>query len=289
MATIDKFAVFILTHGRPDRVVTYRTLRKQGYTGDIYLIVDNEDATVDRYRENYGDKVIVFDKLAISKTFDTGDNFEDRRAVVYARNACWDIARRLGLDYFLQLDDDYTKFNYKFTARLVSTEKPINNLDAVFEAVLRYYKSANILTLALGQNGDVIGGVKSTTLNKIYLKRKAMNSFFCSTGRPFQFVGRVNEDVNTYTSLGNRGGLIGTIFSAAIIQQETQSNTGGMTDLYLNEGTYIKSFYPVMYCPSFVKVYSMGHTHKRLHHKIKWDRAVPKILNPDWRKAGHAH
>ena len=114
-----------------------------------------------------------------------------------------------------------------------------------------------------------------------------MNTFFCSTLRPLQFVGRINEDVNTFLSTGNRGGLMGTIFSAAIIQQETQSNTGGMTDLYLNEGTYIKSFYPVMYCPSFVKVYSMGHTHKRLHHKIKWDHAVPKILNPDWRKAGH--
>ena len=43
-----KFAAFILTHGRPDNVVTYKTLRACGYTGDVFFIVDNEDATVDR-------------------------------------------------------------------------------------------------------------------------------------------------------------------------------------------------------------------------------------------------
>lgn len=102
----EKFAAFILTHGRPDKVTTFQTLRKQGYTGKIYIIVDNEDEAIDAYRERFGDSVIVFDKLAISKTFDNGDNFDDRRTVIYARNASFGIAEGLGLDYFLQLDDD---------------------------------------------------------------------------------------------------------------------------------------------------------------------------------------
>ena len=285
MGMTDRFAVFILTHGRPDKVITYRTLRNQGYTGVIYIIVDNEDKTIDRYRENYGDAVIVFDKLAISKTFDTGDNFEDRRAVVYARNACWKIAEELGLDYFLQLDDDYRVFNYKFTAQMVSTEKPVLNIDRLFCVVLDYYKKISAATIALAQNGDFLGGVRGGDLSRVWLKRKAMNVFFCATSRPFQFVGRINEDVNTYTSYGNRGLLMGTIFSAAIIQESTQTSEGGMTGLYLNEGTYIKSFYTIMYCPSFVKVYMMGDTHKRMHHRISWNNAVPKILSENCRRA----
>ncbi|HHV0077680.1 hypothetical protein [Escherichia coli] len=28
----DDFCAFILTHGRPDKVLTYRTLRRAGYT-----------------------------------------------------------------------------------------------------------------------------------------------------------------------------------------------------------------------------------------------------------------
>ena len=31
------FVAFILTHGRPDRVLTYEKLRKHGYTGKIYI------------------------------------------------------------------------------------------------------------------------------------------------------------------------------------------------------------------------------------------------------------
>ena len=69
----DTFCVFILTHGRPDNVVTLKTLERCGYTGRLYFVVDNEDATVDRYRENFGeDRVIVFDKKAEADACDEG-------------------------------------------------------------------------------------------------------------------------------------------------------------------------------------------------------------------------
>ena len=81
------FVAFILTHGRPDRVLTYEKLRKHGYTGKIYIVCDDEDKTLPEYRKRFGD-VLVFSKSEIAKTFDEGDNFGDRRAIIYARNAC---------------------------------------------------------------------------------------------------------------------------------------------------------------------------------------------------------
>lgn len=45
----EKFACFILTYGRPQNQQTYRSLRKHGYTGPIYLIIDDEDTTGDEY------------------------------------------------------------------------------------------------------------------------------------------------------------------------------------------------------------------------------------------------
>ena len=281
----DKFAVFILTHGRPHRVITYNTLRRQGYTGDIYIIVDNEDATIDEYRTLYGDKVIVFDKLAISKTFDTGDNFNDRRAVIYARNACWGIAWELGLDYFLQLDDDYSGFYYKFKPDGTFADYRVQGLDNLFDAVLEFYKSIPALTIAFAQGGDLIGGGRGGYLKKIWLNRKAMNTFFCSVNRPFVFFGRINEDVNTYVKSGNRGGLFLTFHNAGVIQSTTQHAGGGMTETYLDSGTYIKSFYTVMYQPSSVRIHEMGDRHKRIHHRINWHNTVPKILAEDCRKA----
>ena len=160
-ATIDSFAVFILTHGRVDSVFTYKTLRKQGYTGDIYTIIDNEDDTADEYRRRFGEKVIVFDKLAISKTFDTADNSDDRRAIVYARNACFGIAKDLGLDYFLELDDDYYEFRFNFSPSLKYQSVQVKNLDRLFRAMLEYYEQTNALTMAFAQGGDLIGGKNS--------------------------------------------------------------------------------------------------------------------------------
>ena len=49
---LKDFAVFILTNGRPDRVVTYDTLKRCGYTGPIYLIVDDLDDLFDRELQN---------------------------------------------------------------------------------------------------------------------------------------------------------------------------------------------------------------------------------------------
>jgi hypothetical protein len=281
------FAVFILTHGRARNVKTYATLRKQGYTGPIYLIIDNEDDQADEYRRNYGDQVIQFDKVAIARTFDQGDNFTDRRAVIYARNASFQIARDLGVEYFLQLDDDYYVFMYRFSADLDYRPKTIHNLDGVFSELLDFYKATPALTVAMAQGGDFIGGSNNEAANSLHMKRKAMNSFMCSTSRPFQFMGRVNEDVNTYVTLGNRGGLFLTLHNVNLDQEDTQTQDGGMEGMYLDAGTYVKSFYTVMYSPSCVTISEMGANHRRIHHRINWDAAVPKIMNEHYRKAGH--
>ena len=49
MIKTNDFAVFILTHGRPNNIVTLKTLRYQGYTGPIYFIIDDEDKTAEEY------------------------------------------------------------------------------------------------------------------------------------------------------------------------------------------------------------------------------------------------
>ena len=80
----DDFCVFILTHGRPDNVITYQTLMKGQYTGKIFIVIDDEDETADQYIAKYGAMVLMFSKGEIAATFDEGDNFSDRRCIVYA-------------------------------------------------------------------------------------------------------------------------------------------------------------------------------------------------------------
>lgn len=104
----DDFAIFILSHGRADNVKTLKTIKEENYTGRYYIIIDNEDKQAEKYYANFGkDHVIMFDKAKKASEIDTMDLSTERRCILFARNACFDIAKELGLTYFLELDDDY--------------------------------------------------------------------------------------------------------------------------------------------------------------------------------------
>lgn len=277
------FCAYILSHGRPDNVKTYETLRKAGYTGPIRIVIDDEDKTGPQYVERYGAEVVKFSKAEAALLFDEMDNFDERRSVIYARNALWGIAKADGYRYFIELDDDYTEFAIRFDARGEYGWFPISQMDQCLDALVEFLITSGADCVAMSQGGDHIGGVS----NQQVLRRKAMNSFVCDVGNPFTFVGRMNDDVNTYVSLGAKGSLFFTVVQLHLRQDQTQTNTGGLTDMYLAFGTYVKSFYTVMIQPSSVEIGVMGDPRSgayRIHHKINWPNTVPCILSPEHRK-----
>lgn len=280
----NDFAVFILTNGRADNVATMGALKRGGYTGKWYMIIDNEDETAEQYYKNFGsENVIMFDKQAAYDRADTMDNFNEHRAIIYARNESFRIAKELGLKYFLMLDDDYKEIDFRYADGNKLAGKTMKHLDRVFEDMLCFLEASGAAVVAFAQGGDFVGGLEGGTFTKGLL-RKAMNSLFCRTDRPIDFRGTMNEDVTTYTTLGSRGNLFFTFCSACVIQLPTQSLDGGMTDSYLETGTYVKTFYSVMAMPSCIKVSMMYTKHKRTHHRIDWDCCVPKIINEKYRK-----
>jgi len=285
MITHDNFCVFILTNGRPNNVKTLSALKRAGYTGKIYLVVDNLDKTAEEYKKNFGDKVIIFDKAEVAAYTDSGDNFNNWKAIIYARNACFNIAKQLNIEYFIQLDDDYQKFQYRRDISGEYSYKGMTNMDMVFNAMLDFYKSVpNLLSISMAQGGDFIGGSEGQHAQKRTLIRKCMNSFLCSVHRPFLFFGKINEDVNTYTNLASKGGLFLTTTDISLVQTQSQKQSGGMTGLYLDGGTYVKSFYSVMYQPSSVKISCMGNKDYRIHHSVTWRNTTPVILSEDFKK-----
>lgn len=280
----NDFAVFILTHGRADNVATMGALKKGGYTGRWYMIIDDEDDSADRYKENFGeDHVIVFNKQNAYDQADTMDNFNNHRAIIYARNESFRIAKELGLKYFLMLDDDYKEIDFRYENNGKLSAKPARNMDHLFEKMLKFLDATGAATVAFAQGGDFVGGLSGGNYKKGLL-RKAMNSLFCRTDRPIDFRGTMNEDVTTYTTLGSRGRLFFTLCDMCVIQIPTQSLAGGMTEAYRETGTYVKTFYSVMAMPSCVKVSMMYTSNKRVHHRINWECCAPKILNQRYRK-----
>lgn len=284
---IDQFVAIILAHGRPDNCHTFRSLRNSGYTGRIVVLIDNEDKTREGYEKNFGkENVVVFDKLLSSKRFRNADNFQNRRAVVYARNESFRVAKELGFKYFMQLDDDYLSFHYRCdeNGKFINPRR-LRNLDSLFEAMLEFYIATGCDSVAMAQGGDYIGGPYNNYFKNGWpLRRKIMNSWLCCVDKPFTFEGRMNEDVSAYVRLGVTGKLFFTFFQAMLQQVPTQAAVGGMSETYASNGTYVKSFYTVMMQPSSVKISELGINHRRFHHSIDWPTTVPKILHPRHRK-----
>ena len=276
----DKFAVVILTHGRADRVFTIPTLRKHGYTGDVYLVCDDSDKQLGEYIEKFGkDKVLIFSKDGYQGKFDKMDNFGKKNVVVYARNAVYDLAKKAGLKYIAVLDDDYNCFEWRVASDYDYCKKYIYSLDAVFKVFLEYLIRSKIKSICFAQSGDFIGGRHNQSLaQKKIIKRKMMNLFFFDVDNPVEFMGTINEDLTASVAEAIKGGVTLTSPLVTLNQKPTQSNAGGLTDIYLDLGTYVKSFYSVMYAPSAVKISLMGNKDKRLHHKVNWRYCAAKII-----------
>lgn len=275
---MSKFAIFILCHGRPKYQETYKALKKCGYTGNVVILVDNLDKTQDEYIEEFGaDNVFVFNKSWVALESDSMNNFNDRRATLFVRNECWNIAKELGYEYFCVMDDDYSSFCHK----QVESERVSHSLDKVCEWFVEYLINTPMMALAFSQGGDHIGGFDPDRRN---FKRKCMNSWFCKTDRPFKFFGVMNDDINACIQNGIRGGIFLTIYTFMLHQAPTQTVAEGVTETYLKYGTYIKSFYSVMLAPSSVKIALMGEKSPRLHHKINWPLTVPCIISEEYKK-----
>jgi hypothetical protein len=290
--TNPDFCAFILTNGRPDRVYTYQMLRLAGYTGPIRLVIDDEDPSGPEYRKRYGDEVIVFSKAEYTDKFDLGDNNHEKRNIVtFARTAVWTLAKQVGCKWFIMLDDDYTQMSIRFNSQLQYIHLKVrHSADALFASLVEFLEVSGALTVAMSQGGGDHFGGGGGRYNRDgpMLLRKAMNSFVCRTDRPFYFMGRLNEDVTTYVTEGRRGVLFFTVMQAQVNQLATQSNAGGLTTAYLESGTYFKTFYSVMFCPSAVRVGTLSDPrspHVRIHHKVNWNACAPKIIREEWRKA----
>ena len=277
----DDFCIFIISYDRPGRIPTLSALDKHGYTGDYYIVVDHEGDIGPYEREHGENRVVYLDKDGALPELDRGDNFDRRNCNVYARQQLWDLADDLGYDYFMVLDDDYQHFQYRFTEDrdYHPSYEYLDDFDQYIEAAIEYLDTAGLDTVAMAQGGDFIGGKESSLAQQIQAKRKAMNTFLCKTDRPFNFRGTINEDVNTYVRAAQYGKLFLTVNFVSVDQEDTQQEEGGLTDIYLDQGTYVKSFYTILYAPSCTSLMNLqDRSGGRIHHRVEWRNAVPKIV-----------
>lgn len=266
------YCIGIVTYKRPQKQITYRTLKNQHSTAPTFLIVEETDPTLQEYRETYPGQIITFNREGCLDT-DCMDNFRPRRGVVYARNETRRIAERLGYTHYVMLDDDYDTFAHRYKKNGVLKQKPYPNLDELFSSIFDWMDTTPLHCVCLAQNGDLIGGLSDHPY-----KRKAMNTYFMNVERAYPFMGTLNEDTNAYTANQQNGMACLTLMDDVVDQVQTQKNAGGLTDLYLDVGTYVKSFYSVMVNPASNKISVLADAkspHPRIHHECTQNKYAP--------------
>jgi len=283
----NDFCIFIISYQRANNVKTYKTLQKCNCKYPIFIVVSDDDTQINQYKKNFSENnLVIYSKREYIGKFDYMDNRIDKlSSAVFSRNAVFDIAKKLGYPFFLVLDDDYGNFSYRYMQNNKLRGKILHkSLDKILYLYKETLKALpNIHSLAMSQAGDFIGGNMTRAFSYRRL-RKIMNVFFCATDRRFEFFGRLNEDVNVYTKLGNIGYLFITIPEISIVQLITQHNEGGLTSSYLELGTYIKTFYTLLAMPSSVKIGIIQDTFSRIHHQINWKFTIPYILPDEVKK-----
>lgn len=245
------FAVFITSHERARETTTAKALREHGYSGRIYTVIDDWDSDLEQYRELHPD-VIVFSKPEWMERTKCLTNTGFSRSVVYARNFVEHQAVRLGLSYFLMIDDDITKFTERYEAAGRLASRPLSDFDALVDEYVRFLGTTGVACVSLGAMGSYIGGLSAFFDEP---KRRCCGAFFRNASVEIDWRGEMNEDYITSILEGVSGKLF---LELKFVQIQTtaigKSAKGGLVEAYKRFDGYSRTFLAVLSNPSCVAV-----------------------------------
>lgn len=277
------YAVFILSHKRSDRVETYSTLRNSGYTGKIYIVIDDEDMQQEQYKERFNNDVLVFNKEMWINSTDTVTNDKKKSSPVYARNFIEHIAGELKYDAYIVMDDDIINLRFRYIENYVAKSQALkSNLDEVLDAYMNYLVSANIATLSFATVMVYAGGVHDDK----DMVRLASHRYTCqihmrNLAFPVDWISLANND----SISANNTAKIGYLWWALpfIVYDSPKMNTlpGGMKSVYDSVSEFKRAFMSTVVSPSVCRV---GCSKDRLAIKRDLKAAYPVIISGRYKK-----
>ena len=274
---MNNFAVYILSHGRAGNVKTYHTLRNAGYTGKIYVVIDDEDKQGDLYREEFGDECVVFCKQEYMDKADTISLDGTRISALFARLFIMDIAK--DNEYYLMIDDDVEKITFRYPCGNSLKSMAINNADYMFEKIVNFMKGAKLNVLALQLAEGLIGGLNGIYKNGL-INQVLAGAYLLKGDTDYRFFGSVNEDtVGTLDYIG-RGGLGWRLGCITITTPVRGSNSGGLSSDYNKKNWYYIDMHAVVVAPWCCKI----DVDNENRQKIDMRYARPRILSEVYKK-----
>lgn len=277
------FKIFITSHNSPKECVSACSLRTAGYTGEICIVIDDEDPKFYEYSYYYGQNLFVFNKQKYVDKLDIGMSKSNPQlaAVLYARAAVEDYAKELGIDYFIVMDDDIYGFRYRYVDGEKLCSKPVEKFDNVIDNYIQFMRDTNSICLSFANDGSFIGGADVVTSGKMLERRSCHTLFLRDTSKEFEWKFAVNEDYVSSLLYANIGELM---FTLPFVQRNISGMNDrqeGMHDLYESTTEFQRAFYNVIACPWTCTV-----TEYKNHFVVRTDKntAYPKIVSSEYRR-----
>ena len=236
------YAVYIISHKRAETISTLNALRKSGYTGRAYIVVDDKDPQLDEYKKRYKDDLLVFVKSAYSHV-DLYDLNQSLDSAVIPKHAVFDFARNKGMEGVVILDDDMDNFRYRFydhdhRLKNVAVESG-HALDMVFDACFDFISETDI-PCCIGFLPA--GRFFPDTMTKFI--RQCVNMFIVRLDFNCRWTGRFADDENTFTKQNTVGALMFSLqeFNFTSKTYDVSKNEGGMDILNSSQSHYSRHF-----------------------------------------------
>lgn len=276
----DKFTtIYIISKGRP-QCRSAVMLTEMRYPGNWFIVCGTNDETVGEYIERWGeDRVLIFDWEEEVQHTQLLDNFGVEKMGSGAspvRNAVIRISKERGELRHWQLDDDYEHFYISNPHNMTHKRVDGKMLFRWFNLLGRYAQATGMSNVGVGL-GASRGAIPE---NWFGIQKRVFNVHCLASGFSEEWRGRMNDDVINALDTYRKGRCEMSFCFMQVCMALTQSEEGGLTEMYRELGTVRKTAYAVLVSPKVKLVVRFG----RFHHKVQWSRIAVKIINEKWKK-----
>lgn len=274
MSEISVNSIYILSKGRPE-CLTARILTDIKYTGRWHIVCGNDDITLEQYKKNWRDRVIVFDIDEQLSKCDFIDNFGiDFKFYggVPVRNAIIKISRQNGEKRHWQFDDDYNSFyiidkNFKKWHKLNGKE-----LEFELNKLAMFAYTGNLSNIGFALSSETMPQVVKSKSSRVFNTHNISNDLELNVTWRSRMNGDVINAIDTFRS----GRYEMCVKYLKLQMDETQRGDGGNSLLYKELGTVRKTAYPIIVDPLNVKLIIKFGRH---HHAVNWKGIAPKLIH----------
>ena len=187
----NNIAYFIASYGKPDDMPTLNALMRCKAEYPIYIVVGTDEPKLDRYKEVFGDNLLIFDKADyVDKIDDIGIYAKTHKVCTYSRLAVNDFAKSLGIQYVVYLFDDIHYFQIRYADKTTHKIKSIR--DFSFDKMMDCY----VHILASSEDVYMVSAPQSS----FYIGVNEAQTYKYTTRNGNMLMYDVNKPLNVYRS-----------------------------------------------------------------------------------------